>query len=492
MTKKYNLTMHITPELKVFVGISSRDTWRYEGHWRGSQLEEEAAKHGWHNINHTLVEDNLTKKEALEKRRGLIESSGCIGLNQRTFSKADNTNLKKRPNMKEKQIALMASNANGVKLSLTFDNRYCSKNGYPVVVRVYKDRKWAYVPTGFSMTATDFKHCGGSTLSTLEEKYNIVKDWCVKSVNDGSFSLQGAKNCLKAPKIDNTLCGLIDLKKETVNAYATKSAYDHAKKQILNVFPDGLPVEKINQQTIGDIVNGMKSRGQSDTTINIYLSSIKASINYAIYKGLFDEKNYPFKKNPWECDKISMPKPAKRQDRWIDKSEVRTIWEKFKETGNKWLGLFMFSYFTGGMNLADLMQLRFTKEWITKDTIRYVRRKIAHKKNDTITVPVSSYIKQLLNVMGIVPTEGELVFKFLEGDYDTMKRKVTVLLNRKLNQFGVSMTYSRHSFCMNSHKNNMPASMVEQAMGHSLSGVSSHYIGNWDVDDMREWFEKLI
>lgn len=490
MAKKYNLTMHITPELKVFIGISSRDTWRYEGHWRGSALEQEAAKHGWCNIHHTLIEKDLTKKQALEMRRELIESSGVVGLNQRAFSK--DPNLKKSFNMKEKQIALMASSANGVKLSLTFDNRYQSKNGYPVVVRVYKDRKWAYVPTGFSMTASEFKHCAGQTFTALEEKYNTVKDWCVKSVDDGSFSIQGAKNCLKKQKVEKTLCGLIDLKMETVTTKATKSTYDYAKKQVFKVFADGLPVERICPQTIGEMVHSMKINNNTDTTVNFCLSAIKASLNYAIYKGLFDEKNYPFKKNAWECDKISMPKSAKRQDKWIDSTEIRAIWDNFKETGNKWLGLFMFSYLTGGINLADIMNLRFSKEWISKDTIRYVRRKIAHKKNDTITVPVSSHVKELLSIMNIEPVDGELVFKFLDGDYDEMKKKVSVLLNRKLNQFGVSMTYSRHSFATLMNKMGAPFALTEAAMGHSMSGVSSHYIAPYTVEEMAPWFEKLL
>lgn len=491
MARKYNVTMHLTPDLQVFIGISSRQTWKYEGHWRGSALENEAAKFGWHNINHILVEEDLTKKQALDIRSRLIEKSGHIGLNHRAFS--EETKPLKKSNMKEKQTALMASNANGVKLSLTFDNRYESKNGYPVVVRVYKDRKWAYVPTGFSMSATDFKKCEGETLSTLESKYNKVRDWCIRAVSDGSFSLQGAKDCLKTAKADKTLVGLLNMKRDTLTVESTMTNYANTAKAVAKVFPDGLPVESITAETISAFARRLKEEGKSDTTVNICLSHIKAAINYAIYKGLFDEKRYPFKKNPWECDKVSLPPAAKRQDRWIGIEEIRTIWERFRLTENRWLGVFMFSYFTGGMNLADIMDLKFTKEWITKDIIRFTRRKTAHKKNDTITVPVSSHIKEILRIMGIMPVEGEHVFKFLmTDDFYKTKNIASTCINRVLNEFGISMTYARHSFATIMNKMGAPFSMTEAAMGHSMSGVSSHYIAPYTPEEMAPWFEKLI
>lgn len=488
----YSVTMHITPELKAFIGVTSRDTWKYEGHWRGSALELEAAKFGWHNISHILVEDNLTKKQALEYRRELIETAGCVSLSRRMVLEKEHK-PQKPICMKEKQISLMASNANGVKLSLTFDNRYESKSGYPVVVRVYKDRKWAYVPTGFSMTASDFKKCGGETLNTLEGKYNKVREWCVKAVSDGSFSLQGAKSCLKAPKVENTLVGLIGMKRQTLSVESTMTNYSNTAKYVAKVFPDGLPIESITADTINAFVRSMKDNGKSDTTMNICLSHIKAAINYAIYKGLFDEKQYPFKKNPWECDKVSLPKSAKRQDRWIGIKEIRTIWERFKTTGNRWLGVFMFSYFTGGMNLADIMDLKFTKEWLTKDVIRFTRRKTAHKTNNTVTVPVSSHIKEIFETMGIVPVEGEYVFNFLKTDdfYKTKNTSATCI-NRMLKEFGISMTYARHSFATIMNKMGAPFSMTEAAMGHSLSGVSSHYIAPYTPEEMLPWFEKLL
>ena len=482
--------MHITPELKVFVGISSRNTWRYEGHWRGSSLEQEAAKFGWHRISHILVEDNLTKKQAMGMRRELVASAGCISINRAFLREVE---PKKDMIMKEKQTNLMASTANGVKLSLTFDNRYLSKNGYPVVVRVYKDRKWGYVPTGFSMTADEFKHCKGQTLTTLEDKYNVVKEWCMKAVADGVFSINGAKQCLKEKNNTETLEGLINLKKETLSNLGTVQNYKSTVMQLRAAFKDGLSLKETNQETIKKFVEHLKKDKKSDTTINIYLSVVKASINYGIYKGLFDEKQYPFKKNAWEYDKITIPKSKKRDDRYISIDEMKKIWDTFIETGDKWIGVFLFSYFTGGMNIADIVELKFTKEWIDNRIIRWTRRKTAHKKTDTIAIPVSKWIEQILETLGIEEKNNEPVFKFLEGEYFKAKRKASTSTNLKMKKlFGISMTYARHSFATIMTKIGAPAILVEQAMGHSLGGVQSHYISGFNVEEMRSWFDKLL
>lgn len=494
----YSVIMHITPELKVFFGATNKSTWIYEGHWRGSALEQESKRFGWNNINHVLVEDNLNKDDALKIRKHLIEKGGCACLNQRTVTKMDiETNiLNNRKMKKERQTALMTSTVNGVKLSLTFDNRYESKSGYPVVVRVYKDRLWTYVRTGYSMSANEFRKCDSDVLSVLEDKYNAVKDWCVRSVSDGTFDIKSAKDCLNKAKVNRTLAGLMELKMDTVPGQGTRINYRSAMNYVYKTFSDGLPVDKINQTTVGEIVSKLKEDGKTDTTINVYLSCIKASLNYAIYKGFFEQSNYPFKKNAWECDKVAIPKSAKRQDRWIDQGEMKAIWNTFaantNKKSNKWLGVFLFSYLTGGINLADLVDLKFTKEWTTKGVLRFTRKKTAHKKSDTIAVPVSSHVERLLDIMGIEPVEGNPVFPFLQGEYYKTKSTAASNLNRILAKHGISMTYARHSFATIATKNKMPASMVEQSMGHSLPGVASHYIAGWNVDEMRPYFEQLL
>lgn len=396
--------------------------------------------------------------------------------------------------MKERQFDMMTATANGVKLSLTFDNRYESKSGYPIVIRVYKDKKWCYVPTGFKMGVTDFKKMSPSEEKVLADKFSTLKDWCSKSVAEGTFTLNGAKECLKEKKKAATLSGLLELKRELVKGKATKQSYSSAKRWIDATYPNGLPVNQVSPQAIEKVIKNMRSNGISDTTLHIYLAVIKAAINYGMYKEIFDPKNYPFKKNQWECDKIALPKPTKRTDCWLNQDEIRDVWDKFLETKNQWIGLFMFSYLTGGMNLADMMELKFTKEWTTKKTIRFIRKKTAHKKSDTIAVPVSSHIEKLLDTLGIKAKEGEQVFSFLKGDYYVKKNCASLATRYQLkkNGFEVTMTHARHSFATIATKMKMPATMVEQSLGHSLTGVQSHYIAGWSVEEMAPYFEQLL
>lgn len=490
MAKNYRVTMHITPELKVYIGMSHRQTWRYEGHYRGSGLEPEAARFGWHNINHVLVADNLKKQEATEIRRRLIEKAGAQGLNRTSGKKEEPKKLKIMK--KEKQTSLMTSVANGVKLSLTFDNRYHSQCGYPVVVRVYNNRKWTYVPLGYAMEAEEFRTCSGETLASLEKKFSTVKEWCVRAVNDGTFNFKDVKKSLEKTEQRKTLVGFMEMKRDTLEKYGTKTNYTCACAKILEEFPDGLPVEEINPENLKKIMSNLKKEGKSDATVNVYMSAVKSSLNYAIYKGMFESDRYPFKKCAWEMDKISLPKSPKRRDRWISADEISTIWNDFVRSGDKWLGLFLFSYLTGGMNLADMMDMRWSKEMLRNDVIRFVRKKTEHKKSDTVTVPVCKKTKEIFQIMGLEKKEGELVFPFLSGDYYKSKSSASVCLNRALGKYGITMTYARHSFSTNMSKLGAPFSLTEAAMGHSLGGVASHYIAPYTPDEMLVWFEKLL
>lgn len=495
MAVKYSVIRHTTPEGKIFIAVTRHTTWKYEHHYRGSILFEESKRFGWHNITHEMVASNLPKEKAIKLKNKLIRRIGednC--LNQRAFHKKENTNPKNEKQMKEKQTSMMTSTANGVKLSLTFDNRYQSKSGYPIVIRVYKDKKWCYVPTGFKMPLDEFKHMSVDTEKILSDKFSTLKDWCARSVSDGTFSLEGAKSCLKDKANSTTLDGLLVIKMNTLSNKGTQQNYKSTMNWVDKAYPNGLDVKSITPRSIDKIVKLMKSEGSTDTTINVYLSAIKASLNYAIYKGLFDERCYPFKKNAWEADKLTIPASAKRDDRWIDKEEMREVWDKFLETKNIALGLFMFSYLSGGMNLADIMTLKFTNEWLTKDTIRFVRKKTAHKKATTIKLPVSSHIKKLLETLDIEPEDGKLVFSCLEGEYFKRKSLFATRINNTLHRYGfdISMTYARHSFATITTKMKMPATMIEEAMGHSLGGVQSHYIAGWDVEEMMPYFEQLL
>lgn len=76
MGKKYCIYMHICPNNKKYIGITSlipKKRWNYGRGYKYSVLFFKAIqKYGWDNIKHKILLNNLTKEEACKKEQELI------------------------------------------------------------------------------------------------------------------------------------------------------------------------------------------------------------------------------------------------------------------------------------------------------------------------------------------------------------------------------------------------------------------------------------
>lgn len=511
MKEKYNVILHLTPELKTFISLSNNDTtWKQPSAYRScGEFNSEIQQWGWDVIKHKVVETGLSKQMAKDARDKLIKASGCQSLNTRQSSKqaifSDCAKLltKNTEKMKKaKKQSKIKQRVNGASVELMFDNRYLKEGGkYPVCVRVYANKKYTYIATGYDATPQEFECLPMQVEQDLLGKFGKVRDWLVANNNGGWFDLDALKKVLSGGVCTGqTLCDIILEKGSLANTEGTECNYQAVAKSIKLVFADGLDARRVGVGSIKKYKEWLEGNGAKSATINIHLSIIRASINYGIYKGYLKPEQYPFKKDAMEVDKITLPKSDKRDENYLTKSEMQTVWDKFKETKNKKLGWFLFSYLHGGMNIADMMQLKFTNFYFDEGGFIFQRMKTKGRNDFKTYIPATTWTHELFDIMGITPTNGEYVFKEMcceDGKYELKKRALSNMANRELlllNLFDkrISFTTARHSFATNATKEGMHFTMVEQAMGHALGGVSSHYIGRWDVGEMRPDFEKLL
>jgi hypothetical protein len=78
---KYSVYCHIFPNKKKYIGISNNIQTRWKdgkGYENNSEMWNDIIKYGWNNIQHEIIKDNLTKKEALKLERRLIEEENSI------------------------------------------------------------------------------------------------------------------------------------------------------------------------------------------------------------------------------------------------------------------------------------------------------------------------------------------------------------------------------------------------------------------------------
>lgn len=78
----YTVYVHIFPNGKKYVGITSRNTkyrWRNGNGYKGQPIVWNAIqKYGWHNIEHNILYKNLTEEEAINIEIQLIEDWNTI------------------------------------------------------------------------------------------------------------------------------------------------------------------------------------------------------------------------------------------------------------------------------------------------------------------------------------------------------------------------------------------------------------------------------
>lgn len=519
----YKVTMHITPDLKVYIGIikdSRGDRWKLESSYRNNgKFSDAIGDWNWDEMNHVPVESGLPKQVAINMKNELIKAAGQQALNTRGYTDPHERDFvlsvdipnKKTKNMKKvKKETRKFLPISGVKSELMIDTRYRKNDGrYAVVIRVYNNGKYAYLQTGYNMTPDEFVGMEPDTERAMNVKRDIVLDYIKDMTLKGRFDINAIKSDLERQMSGNvveykTLLGLLEEKMGMLDNPHTIANYRTVGKWLREVYPDGLPLNMISTVTIGKFVSKLKDSGLNDTTLNIYGTIIKSTINYGIYKGVIGSDQYPFRRHAVEVDKVALPKSEKRDMEYLTKEQMQQVWEYFKTTKNRYIGYFLFSYLHGGLNLADLICLKFSDLWFQEHAFVYKRQKTINKNDFYVTVPATKWTDELFAIMGIVPKRGEYVFKDMgyngtKDSYHKTKTNYTISTNRAItrmaNKLGLrdtSMTTARHTFCTIANKQRMPYSMIERCMGHANNGVSGHYIGGFTIDEMRPDFERLL
>ena len=458
------------------------------------------------NTDLRLLYAPTTEREILETLSPLLS---CFDGKEEVESKVEKPNQPKTKDMrKEKQKKGKERTYKGVGVAVVLDTRYRHNNGgFPVSIRIYHKSKYKYIRTGYVMTTDEF-----SDMNQKDEKMiNDIFEHYVNQVRDcverGYFNINATlKEYTPLSSVGGTLADLIKEKMGMLDNKGSARNYINALNKVYQLFPDGMPLCDVSPTTIGRYKDLLVREGKSNTTINIYLSVVKASINYGIYRGYIKPVQYPFKRAAAEIDKVSMPKANKRDLNYLLKDDIKKIWDYFmtSKKPSKELGYFLFSYLHGGMNLADMMFLKFDDFYFNERGFCFKRRKTMKKNSFNVVVPVTSWTDMLFKRLGIVPELGKCVFKDIQCDgsdseYQRVKANHATYINRVLEKVcekvgirTVSMTTARHSFATVATKEKMQYTLVEQAMGHANNSVSSHYIGGWDVDEMRCEFERLL
>jgi integrase len=389
-----------------------------------------------------------------------------------------------------------------------------NKDGYyPVVLQIIKDRKtkiitlnldckrkdWDYKNQQFKKSSTNHLQRNRILLKLKDKAYKIVDDFQIEGVD---FTLTQFEDKYRGKRTRQFTVKkfweekIADLNKagKTGNArcyHGTMTTFFKFEKN------ENISFKEIDVYFLEKFETHLRSNGYSDGGISVRMRTLKALINDAIKKGVCDRQYYPFKTYNISRFKTKGIKKA------LSRKEIRKI-EELDESKHPHLTeakkLFMFSYFTGGMNFHDMMLLTWND--IENDRIIYVRSKTKAKFSVKILKPVEEILKYFKSINPSTP----YVFPILPKaemtpiQIENRKSKMIKKFNAELKEIArvlnitkkITSYVARHSYASNLKHLKVSTDIISEAMGHANIAITTTYLKEFDQDIIDKANERLL
>lgn len=260
--------------------------------------------------------------------------------------------------------------------------------------------------------------------------------------------------------------------------------YQHALKSFKR-YKNTLYFEDIEETWLKGYMNWMVEQGNSRTTAQMYLRNLRAMFNKAIKEGFISEKHYPFKLYTIGASRKSKDVLYPHQIKALSEYQPTTLKE------NRAKAYWFFCYFSNGMNFKDACYLKYKN--IKADNIKFVREKTKNTNviaDKEITVYLRDELKSIIEIWGNKSRDKEdYIFPIIK-DSKTMlqnegyRKNHQRLINRMLNGIGeklgfevrLNLNLARHTFATMLKINETPTAYITDALGHSNSKTTEHYL----------------
>lgn len=389
---------------------------------------------------------------------------------------------------------------NGVVVSVLLDTRTVNKEGtYPVKIKVYFQRKPKYYPTGICM----------STKKELEEvlesksKKNIeIQDIIGKELSRilknvdillerGTFSFSNLNNML-GKNIGGSLNEMISAKiKELENEekFGSSAFYKGTLSLLKRYMKHDVPINEVTVEWL----NGLEKfilKTANQTTVAMNMRNIRATMNIAKQVGVIRESDYPFGRGKYQIKEGSGKKKA------LNKKQLKAIAEYSdgSMTTEFYRDLWLFIYFCNGLNVADLISLKFSD--IQNGEISFIRKKTKDRTRDVkrIYAAITPEMYSIINKWGNDPKKSVYIFPFLKpGDsaweHEKKKKNLTKLINKRMKMIGEKLnlgkitTYvARHTYATVLRNEGVPISIISPMLGHSSVTTTEIYLADLESE----------
>lgn len=396
-----------------------------------------------------------------------------------------------------------------INTGLYLDTRRAKKDGtFPLKLRVTYQRKRKYYNLPYSFTPQDFQKITGEKprgqwkdlkleLSLIEGKAKEI----IKSLPVFSFSDFEVRFLNKGGR---TLTAYFDRKikeLEQSGRVETALSYRSARGSLVNfLHKETIRFDDITPERLRKYEAWMLSRGNSPTTVGIYLRNVRHLFNEAIRQG--EKIRYPFGRGL--LYKIPAPRSIKKA---LSLSDIVKIFKYKPETSSEYYcrDLWAFSYLCAGINVKDIALLKY--ENISGEFLHFRRAKTAatNVTGRPVSVYLSDEARAIIDRWGNKPEyQGSFIFPILQGNPSAREiqmqvRQAVKMINETMKQVAqkagitepVTTYTARHSFATVLKRSGASVEFISEMLGHTSIKTTAAYLDSFEDEAKKELLKKL-
>lgn len=295
---------------------------------------------------------------------------------------------------------------------------------------------------------------------------------------------------------DNNQIGTSDNYRLSLKSFLRFELHKNGKE------PKTLTFDTISVQWLKDYEKYMIDElNRSRTTVSIYLRTLRTIFNNAIFDKIITNEIYPFGKRMYQ---IPAPKGVKKA---LKGAQLKTLIEAEPKTPDqhKAKSFWFFSYFCNGMNIKDILNLKYKD--LSEDTLTFYRAKTKNtqKEHSPIIIYLDKYIFEVIDKYGNKDKNSDsYIFDIInrKENPETQHKKLKNFI-RYINQHfkifvennglseSISSCWARHSFATTALRNGANMELISESMGHENLKTTKGYFAGFEIETKKEMAESL-
>ena len=298
---------------------------------------------------------------------------------------------------------------------------------------------------------------------------------------------------------------LQDLSEDNAQEFHKRRKYNsenlyHNLRVSIDRFTEGkpLPVTQMTPERCKQFLTFLsEDMGNSPTTVNIKARNLTTILNRAVSMHLIGS-------NPME--NVKKPQSSRREMEVSEETLSKLLTATEYDLGDeaRWLDLWRCIYYGNGMNMKDLLLLKWKNIDRVRNEIRFTRHKTEDSSGATIKVPLIPELLEslervyvpgneyLLPYLAGVPSESEEEYRKIRQTTKNANKHLKVITRMLKIPEKITTYTGRHAFATKLMQESVSIAFISKAMGHKNIKTTQNYLEGFTETQRRETAFKLL